>query len=150
MRAKVWKNPNKQDVRSGHAAWDAAVQSLMPGNTIDDGYVGNYIRPRQTPFYPDGRTAAAPGAMRNFDLGIFRGMPAEVRSFTESVTETEYAILYCLFHYDGERRIVHGWLVTRGAGDDEATGYRLLRKFYTGPTAKSRLVVDTAAEYLSN
>lgn len=154
MRHAEWKNPNKQDIHSGHATWDATVRALMPGNVIDPGYMGVYVRPGATPFYPDGRTPAKPGQMRAFDLehlGV--RVPQEVRSFVETVTETEYAILYCFFHHDGSRLIEHGWLVTRGAGSgdrDDPANYRRLRVFYTGPTSKSRDVVDTATDYLSN
>lgn len=156
MRPIVWKNHNKQDVHSGHAAWDRAVRCLSPGNVIDDGYCGSYVRPKATPFYPDGKTLAKPGQMRAFDLDhFFPRLPAAVRAYVELVTETEYALVYGFFHHQAGRPIVHGYLVTRaaakGATDrNDPRSYKLLRKFYTGPTAKSRLVVDTASEYLSN
>ena len=155
MRPIVWKNPNKQDIHSGHLTWDAAVQCLSPGNVIDGGYLGQYIRPANSP-RPSGE-AAPRGAMRDFDLGIFRDfpLPLEVSSYVEAMTETEYAILYCLFHHANGRRIIHGWIVTRGsvpgaAGRMDPRNYRLLRLFYTGRGEKSRAVVDTAVEYLAN
>ena len=156
MRTKVWKNRNKQDVHSGYAAWDDAVRSLITGNVMDPGYAGFYIRPRQTPFYPDDKTPAKLGQMRDFDLRGFGGsIPRDVLAAVESVTETEYAILYQLFHYNGDTKIEHGWIltgpvVTPDGNRDDPRNYRLLGKFYTGRIARSRLVVDTAAEYLSN
>jgi hypothetical protein len=155
MRPIVWKNPNKQEVHSGHLAWDRAVKCLAPGNVIDDGYFGQYIRPANAPWPAGG--AAPRGAMRDFDFGTFRSfpLPPEVRAYTESVTETEYAILYGLFHHAGGHLIVHGWIVTRGTvpgsvARDDPRNYRLLRLFYTGRGEKSRAVVDTAVEYLTN
>ena len=114
------------------------------------------LRARQTPLYPDGVTPAKPGQMRDYDLGLFFApVPPQVRTAVEAATETQGAILYRLFHHSGDATIEHGWIltgpaVTRSGGRDDPANYRLLGKFYTGRLSKSRLVIDTAAQYLSN
>ena len=156
MRKIVWRNRNKQEIHTGYAAWDEAVNALMVGNVIDDGYSGVCLRARQTPLYPDGRTPAKPGQMRDFDLrGFGCPIPSDVMAAVEAATETQGAILYRLFHRSHGATVEHGWVLTamggpRGWDHDDPDSFKLLGKFYTGRLSKSRLVVDAAAEYISN
>jgi hypothetical protein len=144
MRKVEWLNPNKMKIDSGHKTWDNAVQALMTGNVIDDGYHGSYIRPFNLTVMPAGGPCE-PGRLRNFDLQAFPNMPRAVRSFVESVTLDDNVIVYEFHHYADGHKTTHGYLVTTTGPE-----YHELRRFYTGPTGKSNGVVDTATEYLTN
>jgi len=144
MRKVEWLNPNKMKIDSGHKGWDNAVQALTTGNVIDDGYHSSYIRPYNLTIMPAG-DPCAPGRLRSFDLQAFPDMPAHVRKFVESQTIDNLVIVYEFRHFDSGRKIVHGYLITGPHPD-----YREIERFYTGPTWKSRGVVDTATEYLTN
>jgi hypothetical protein len=152
MRKVIFENPNHMQIDTGHREYDAAVGALGTGNLIDGGQYSSHIRAWTTPTNPGGNICA-PGAMQIFDLKGFGTLPAPVRDYLAEVAKDEDVILYDIRHTTSRRdewgeRIVthHGYIVTR----DHTNDYVLLKKFYCGPTHKSRRVVDVAAEYVSN
>lgn len=144
MRAITWDNPNKMHIETGHVTFDRQCRYIGTGNQIGDTVFAAYIRPFNTPTLPNGQPCA-PGEMQRWDLNEWwkgRNMPHDVRHFVETKAIDEAVILYQFFHHQGQARIEHGWIVT-----DEQ--HRLLHKFYSGTTAKSRHVLDVCLEYIT-
>jgi len=152
MREVVFATPNRMQIDTGHREFDMSVGCIAPGNRVDGGCHSNYIRAFNTPTNPGG-APCLPGEMQKFDLGLFRDLPAAVRDYVGEVGRDEEVILYEIRHSSsrrdgwGERiTIRHGYIVTRGHKQD----HELLRKFYCGPTRKSKRVVDVCSEYVAN
>ena len=84
-----------------------------------------------------------PGRLRDFDLSLFdRLLPNDVCAYARAITTSKSIILYRFFHWKGQERTEHGWLITD-------TGHRELRRFVTGPTWKSRDVMRAVAESIT-
>jgi len=148
----VWANPNRMVMETGHKTFDRQTNIVGTGNMIANTQHSSYIRPyTETKCW--GPDEFPKGHLRNYDLAAFRSMPRNVRKKVESLTETNKVILYEFYHYNAggwrgmnyqrvDRRITHGYVVTDSNG-------RLLFKVVTGPTSKSRKVVDEVAKYVS-
>lgn len=131
--------------QSGHRAFDAAV------NHPDHGYIGrgNVSTPTQHSSFIralcrtdcDGSTFT-PGQLRDADLRKFKAqIPYPVRKVVLRETLTRDVILYRFFHRRGRARIDHGWIVT-------TTDHAEIFRSVTGPTFKSRRVIEAAAQYI--
>lgn len=140
-----WENPNKAKIETGHKAFDKFCNCLGTGNIYSDGQVGVCIRPKSETEC-NGRTFPE-GALRDFDLKPFRslGLPHNVALQVLAATETEPANLSALFHYKGDRITMHGYVLTKNTEGN----HKLLWKTATGPTKKSRDVVDWCAKRIS-
>ena len=148
MKEKVWANPNRMLMESGHKTFDRQTNCISTGNVIANTQLSFYIRPYSR-VECNGRKFP-PGHLRNYDLKWWTRplLPSHVRNYVESVTKDEPVIVYQFHHFlsggywGKERRIVHGYVVT-------TADYELLKKFVTGPTYKSGLVMDEATKYIT-
>jgi len=144
MKKIVWFNCDKMRMESGHRAFDEQTNVISTGNVIANTQISSHVRP-YTEVECGGQTFK-PGHLRDYDLRAFTHLISRrVRWWITENTRTESCWLYVFFHHDGEQRIIHGCVITHG-------DHTLWDKFYTGtgPTHKSRLVVDEAALYVSN
>jgi len=76
------------------------------------------------------------GFLRDNDLNDFWEMAPHVRSFVDGITIIQPVILYEFWHNEKGRGITDGYVITSENG-------RLLQYFVTGPTFKSRSVIDS-------
>lgn len=149
MKEKAWVNPNRMLMESGHKTFDRQTNCISTGNMIANTQLSSYVRP-YSKVECNGRIFPL-GHLRKHDLGWWSGplLPSRVRAYIESVTKDEAVIVYQFHHFlsggywGKDRRIVHGYVVT-------TTDYELLKKFVTGPTYKSSLVIDEATKYITN
>jgi hypothetical protein len=145
-REVVFRTPNRQDLRTGHATFDRELDCVTTGNRIGRVMHGLYIRSAST---CENEGSLFPrGYLRERDLSFFRrDLPERILAQVLAHTEEEGAWLYCLRHCVGSslasREIVHGYVLTRGRD------HRLLGAWVTGPTAKSKLVVRACLPYLA-
>lgn len=131
---------------TGHKGFDSQSDYIGTGNISSNTQFSNYIRAYDTATTPVGQ-ACKLGAMRAFDLKSFRemGLPRQVEHAVLDATQDSPAILYQFMHRDQGRRVVHGYVLTR----TDAEQHELLAAWATGPTAKSRDIIDTITAYVS-
>ena len=147
MRKVEWLNKNKMKIDTGHKEFDETVRCLTPGNVIDDGYCGGYIRPWSMTLMPDGKSHRPEGHLQDWDINsVSKIVPDFVRSEIRKSGALEYTILYEFHTWHGEEKIVHGYLLTRGHNDS----YRYIHGWVTGPTRKSIGIIEVCAQYLAN
>ena len=100
----------------------------------------SYIRP-VTRTECAGMTFAR-GRLNTFDLKPFRmHLPRLFASIVDEMTAENDAILYRFFHRVGRQRVEHGWILA-------TIEHREIGSIVTGPTQKSRLVIDAAAAWV--
>jgi len=142
MKKKEWATPNRMLMQSGHRTFDRQTNCISTGNVIANTQISFFIRP-----FSETKTWAGdrpPGHLQNYDMEKWRewGLPRYIDRYITDRARTESVILYRFHHWNGDRRIVHGYIVTRA-------NHVLMRKFVTGPTWKSQLVIDECAQYVS-
>lgn len=142
MKKAEWLNLNRMKIETGHKTFDRQANCVGTGNRIANTQFSSHIRPRSC-VECNGMQFPL-GHLRDYDFNWWTNprLPLYVRKYVESVTKTKAVWLYQFHHWLKDKRIVHGYIVT-----DHDDG--LLRKFVTGPTYKSGLVIDEMAEYVS-
>jgi hypothetical protein len=141
-----YQNPNKIKVTTGHKTFDRFCNYLGTGNVVSDGQWGSFIRP-ETETECNGMVWK-PGELRDFDLKPYREslrMPAHIDRRVLAATETEDAILSAIFHYNGDKRIVHGYILTKNSSGN----HKLLWAISTGRSYRSQHVLDWCAQRIS-
>jgi len=124
---------------SGHKTFDRQVDCISTGNVIGHVQLSFHIR-AYTETECNGFTRP-PGHLRAFDLKTWN-LPIRVRDRVLKETEDKSVWLYEFRHWTGNRKIVHGYVIT-------SYDHRLLAKFLTGPTYKSVSVINEAITYIT-
>lgn len=137
----VWKNPNKQDLTTGNVTFDRANKAIMRFQTIGDTQISFCVRPFNETTMPMGGTVA-PGVLQGFDLQAFTGLPGNVRAYVREVAVDEGVQLHEIFHYRGHHKVLHGYLIVRGA--------KILRAYNPSGRAKSFMVLDGVAPFIAD
>jgi len=134
-----WKNPNKMEISTGHKTFDRQTNILSPGNIIANTLTGLHIRA----YNDDGGRNLRPGELQDYDLRLFYALPYRAREIIREHLRNRSGWLYELYSYCNERRrIIHGYILTDYV-------HNLIRTFITGPTSKSRLVIEGTLPYLA-
>ncbi len=143
MKAKVWKNPNRMLVETGHKTFDRQTNIVSTGNIIANTQSAFYVRGEMC-VKTWSRTDYEPGYLRNYDLGNWPTMPTSVRQSVIRLTAGRKDSIWVseLFHYNGDRCIVHGYIIT-------TPDHHLLDMFVTGPTYKSADVLEGVLPYVT-
>ncbi len=137
----VWKNPNKQDLTTGNVTFDRANKAIMRFQCVGDTQVGFSVRAYNDTTMPNG-DPTKPGHLQDFDLKYFPEMPGDVRAFVRSEARDKSLMVHQFFHYRGQRKVIHGYLIVR----DNV----VIRGFCTSGRAKSYMVLDAVAPYVAN
>lgn len=142
MREKVWVTPDRMLMETGHRTFDRQTNLISTGNIIAETQLARYIR-GELKVTCWGDEVYKPGHLRNFDLGNFPWLSATVRAFIITHTNGTKDSVWVsqFFHYNGHRKIVHGYIIT-------TTDHKLLAKFITGRTYKSGLVINGVLPYV--
>jgi hypothetical protein len=145
MEKTIWrKDGMKQIINTGHKEFDRQFVCASTGNVIGGGQYSNYIRP-----YTETECNGfinPPGHLQEFDLKHFDNLYYDIREYVKKYTHDKSAILYEFYHWNGERRIVHGFVLTTGYDD----GYKLINYWTVGPTYKSYMVLEGVIPYITN
>lgn len=145
MLTASYRTGSRMDVKTGHATFDSQCDGMSSGNVWGGTQFSNYIR-AFTETECNGFTNA-PGHLQTFDLNFFKdGLPHRVKERVKEYARTKSVILYEFRHWVGERKVVHGYIITRGHDGNN----QLLQIIDTGPTFKSYAILQTAAQYVSN
>lgn len=139
MKTKEWLNPNKMKIETEHKTFNQQTRVIGAGNIIATTQVSLFIRAWNNTYRWDGDTVE-PGYLQNFDLTAFR-LPKHIEKAVRDTAVDESVILYEFRHFNGDKKIVHGYVITDGE-------YRLLRTFVTGPTWKSNSVIKECLKYI--
>lgn len=97
-------------IETGHQSFDRACNLVTYGSVRSNVQHSEYIRPYHQTL--SNGVAYAPGHLQRLDLDGFPRLPAAVRRYVHSVTQTESVILYQFSHARQSRRIVDGYVVT--------------------------------------
>lgn len=145
-----WRNPNAMDLGTGNSAFERRGY-LSTGNVIADTMLGFFVRPRAETVC-NGKSFDA-GQLQGFDLGHFSSADLHAHAMTSFIRsnarfETEKSKAYAIFHFAGDKRVVHGALVTD-------LGDRLIRLFQREDLglpslASSAAVMTKARHYLTD
>ena len=144
MKQKEWLTPNRMLFESDHKEFNRQVDSISTGNVIGSVQTSLYVRSATDTECNEQQFPT--GQLRQVDVSLWMrigGLPPDVLQYVMEVTETEEIILYRFFHHTGNKRIVHGYIITTAS-------YLPLRFFVTGPTHKSESVIQEAAKYVCN
>lgn len=148
MKKIVWRNGMHQLIESGHKMFDRQTTLITTGNAIGNTVLSWFIRPSNE--VECNHQTFEPGHLQNWDLSRWP-LPHAIRTVVKQLTDlNEGSILYQFFHYGYRRsvgdyweavKIEDGWVLT-------TTRYDFLRQWVTGPTHKSRWVVEEAKLYV--
>lgn len=141
MKEHKWRDGNHMIFESGHKTFDQQVDCISTGNVIGNVQYSNHIRP-YIETECNGFTNS-PGHLRDYDLKYFDNLPRRIRKEIEGFTQEKSGWLYEFHHWDGHHKIIHGYVFT----DYE---HNLVKQWVTGPTYRSREVIDEAVKYVSN
>src|SRR3990167_2144756 len=132
MKKVQWINGNHMKFDSLHKTFNRKIQAISTGNVIDDGFYSSFIRAfNETEC--NGFTNKK-GHLQDFDLKSFRGyLPYYVIDQVKELTKDKSNILYVFRHWNGERKIVHGTVLTTG----DYKKYKLIRAWYLNRSYKS-------------
>jgi len=138
-----WINGNKMKIETGHKTFDQQTNIISYGNIIANTMVGFYIRAYNDTVNPVGQTRPL-GYLQDFDLQNWRNELYRYRLMNKVKAHlvNRAGILYRLFHYNKNQRIIHGFILTD-------TDYNLIEKWVVGPTYKSWDVVLGCEPYLA-
>ena len=142
-KKREWLTPNKMKISTGHGRFDQQTKVISVGNVINDTQLGMFIRPFNLTKSPAGGEVK-PGELRDYDLRFFEGLPRVMLVAVEGYTLDEPVILYEFRHWNGEKKVVHGYVITTSDGS------RTLFHFVTGPTYKSKRVIKECVKYVAD
>lgn len=156
LKKKQWRaDGNSMVIGSGHIAFDQQTNCISTGNIIANTQYGGFIRAR-TQTECNGHNFPE-GYLRERDLEPFleysrlgrgsRGWRQQEMTYAalervRGETEDKSIILYSFFHYNGDKRIVHGFILTK-------TDYEFIGRYVVGPASKSTLVMNCVQPYVS-
>lgn len=137
-------------LQCSHATFKKKADLITTGNVCSNVQSSTYIRPRQQ-LECNGITNK-PGHLQNFDLDGFAYRLREMDTVLAYIRrtpffETNEAIAYRFFHYEGNTRQLHGVVITD-------TQHRVLRRFDRDDlvgrrSAKSESVIDFCLQFIS-
>lgn len=133
-------------MQTGHVTFDkkAGLENFMTGNVVSSIQLSNYIRGKQT-VECNGFTFKE-GELRAFDLKHFKDLPMAIRNKAESLTEGhEPVVLYQIRHWNGDTKVVHGYVITRPIGN--GLRHEVIWRSQPG-SAKTEAVVAEACKQL--
>ncbi len=138
MKTKEWVNPNRMKINSGVKAFDLQTSAISAGNVIGGTQFSSHIRPYDET-YCNGDIYEL-GHLRRFDLKHFKNLPPTIVKWYENNPSTK-TILYQFFHYNGNTKVIHGYVITD-------TDYKFITKWCNG-RIKSLNVIDECISYIT-
>lgn len=106
----------RHPVVSGVKAFDCHADTVAKGQVFSSVQSSLYIRPFVCTENPVGEMRPA-GELREFDLKSFSDTPEAIKVKVRTATLTRPGILYQLFHWNGSKKVIHGWILTTGHED---------------------------------
>lgn len=148
MKEVTYTANDKVNINTGHKTFDRQCECLMTGNVWGNAQFSSYIRSYDE-CECNGRVNPC-GHLQEFDLGHFKNVPQHILKSVHAFTHSVPAIFYEFRHwkkvYGSKEKVIHGYILTF----TDQNNYRLAKKWYCGNGNKSKQIIDTVAEYISN
>lgn len=146
MKKCEWVTPNRMKFESLHKTFNRQINMITTGNHMGNTVRSFFIRPFNR-LECNGRVNE-PGHLQEYDLNNFqdRYYPSELRGVKEFIRregKTKTFILYVFFHYNGEKKITHGAVVTDGE-------HNHVQDFIFRISVKSMSIIEEARKYVTN
>ena len=142
MRKIEWENPNKMKIDTGHKTFDAQTNVISTGNIIANTMKGFHIRAFND--CHNGFENKASGHLQDWDLDKFDYIPQGWKDRMRYENPNQKFILYEIFHYSNDNKIVHGLILTDN--DKNHISTYCARAGYN----KSYDILFTVRDYLCN
>lgn len=142
MKEIVWDNPNRMHFESPHKTFNRQCTYITTGNQIGNVVVSNYIRPFAQ--VECNNFINPPGHLQEWDLAknIVK-LPSRIKEVVRQLTHDNGGIIYHCRHYNGEKRIDDGYVLT-------TTDYKLVKVWYINQDWRARGAVDEVIKYITN
>lgn len=135
MRQIEWATPNRQKIETGHKTFDRKTTLITTGNVVGGTQKSSYVRPVSETLCNG--VSFEKGHLRKFDLDQFRNLPRIIQNWYANNPNVK-TILYEFFHYDGDAKIVHGYVIT----DDNYNHYKLLLRWSNGRYKSQKIISE--------
>ena len=122
-------------IETGNKSFDRYCRWLSPGAVLSQGHMALWVRPRSATSC-NGREHPV-GHLFEFDMKPFKSLPSHYRGSLAWMTED--VLLHEFYHYRGEKKVVHGWVVVNKSG-------RVVGCWNPSGRSKSQMVLDYAAQ----
>ena len=136
-----WINGNKMKFESPFKIFNKQTNIISTGNAYANTQTSSFIRPYSEEINPVGEKREK-GYLQNWDLNNFNNLPYNVKEDVIEKGKDKSLILYEFHHYNNERKIVDGYVLTD-------TNYKHIKTYYTNPNYKSEGAVNEASKYIS-
>ena len=146
MKKHEWDNPNKMRFESPHKTFNRQTNCLSTGNVIANTQYSNYIRPYGE-LECNGFTNP-PGHLQDWDLTkniVANTLPHHIREEIRLLTHDDGGIIYNFHHWQGDKRIDDGFVLTSQHDD-----YKLIKVWYVNKDWRAIAAVDEAIKYITN
>lgn len=141
LKKVEWENPNKMKFDSSFKVFNKQTDLITTGNVYSNTQTSAYIRPYNEVINPVGEKREK-GFLQDWDLNNFTNLPYNVREDIKNKAKEKSVILYEFKHYNKDRKVVDGYVLT----DNH---YKHLKTYYTNPNFKSQDAVNEASKYIS-
>lgn len=146
MKKHIWDNPNKMHFESPHKTFNRQCRLITTGNQIGDVVYSNYVRP-----YSETECTGftnPPGHLQDWDLTkniVANILPGYIREQIRELTHDKGGIIYNFHHWNGDRRIDDGFVLTTRHDD-----YQLIKVWYINTDWRAKGAVDEVIKYITN
>ena len=142
MKEKVWDNPNKMHFDSPLKVFNEQCISISTGNQIGGVVYSNYIRSLNETEC-NGFTNPK-GHLQDYDLSRnIVSLPYLIREEVRKLTYDLGGIIYDFHHWNGNNRIVDGFVLT-------TPNHTLVKIWYINRDWRAMGAVDEAIKYITN
>ena len=125
---------NTMRIETGNKSFDRYCKWLSPCAVISQGHVALWVRPMSATFC-NGREFPA-GDLHRFDVRQFRDLDRECKWRLANLNQD--VLVHEFYHYRGEKKVVHGWVVV-----DKSD--KVVARWNPSGRSKSQMVLDYAA-----
>jgi hypothetical protein len=140
-KTRVWKKDGNHMVfDSPHKGFNKQVDGISSGNVMGDVQLSGFVRPYNATEC-NGFTNPK-GHLQEYDLNwLLKSFPNYVKNYVRENAKDKNVIGYEFRHWVGDKKVVHGYVVTDA-------NHKLMKAWYS-PNEKSRAVVDEAIKYIT-
>jgi hypothetical protein len=125
---------NTMRIETGNKAFDAYCKWLSPGAVISQGHVALWVRPKSATV--NAGIEFPPGFLHQRDVKQFRDLERDYVGLLGQMSED--VLVHEFFHYRGETKIVHGWVIVNKAE-------KVVARWNPSGRSKAQMVLDYAA-----
>jgi len=141
MKKIEWVTPNRMKFESLHKTFNRQVSCICTGNQIGNTVNSSFIRPYNKTECNGQKFPK--GHLQETDLNWIVDAPEYVRDYIRQNGKNKTFILYLLFHWYKNRKIVHGAIITDGK-------HNYVKMFLFRQNKKSLSILEEVKKYVCN